>query len=114
MAGGLHPIRFPGESEAYRAARDRLLESEIELRRRLEAVAALRRELPLGGRVQEDYVFDEANAGGGRAVKLSELFRPGKRSLILYSYLYGPAAPQPCPVCPGLLDGGHPHRAPTP
>jgi len=105
MAGGLHPIRFPGESEAYRAARNLLLESEIELRRRLEAVAALRRELPLGGRVEEDYVFDEANAGGVRSVKLSELFGPGKRSLIVYSYMYGPAAAQPCPMCTCFLDG---------
>ena len=39
----VHPVRFPGESEAYRAARDRLLEKEIELRQGLETVAALRR-----------------------------------------------------------------------
>src|SRR5207237_450351 len=42
-------IRFPGESAEYRAARDRLLEQEIELRRATEAVAAARRELPPGG-----------------------------------------------------------------
>ena len=54
MTGTLHAVRFPGESDAYRAARDRLLEREIELRGALEAVAALRRELPLGGRVKED------------------------------------------------------------
>ena len=34
---------FPGESPEYRAARDRLLEQEIELRRATEAVAAARR-----------------------------------------------------------------------
>ena len=39
-------IRFPGESAQYRAARDRLLEREIELRRAMEAVAAARRALP--------------------------------------------------------------------
>ena len=39
---------FPGESAEYRAARDRLLEQEIELRRAMEAVAARRRELPPG------------------------------------------------------------------
>ena len=33
-------IAFPGESAEYRAARDRLLEQEIELRRAMEAVAA--------------------------------------------------------------------------
>ena len=33
-------VSFPGESAEYRAARDRLLEMEIDLRRRTEAVAA--------------------------------------------------------------------------
>lgn len=42
-------VRFPGESPAYRAARDALLEAEIELRQKTEQVAALRRQLPLGG-----------------------------------------------------------------
>ena len=51
-------IAFPGESADYRAARDRLLEQEIELRRAMEAVAAARRELPPGGVVPEDYVFE--------------------------------------------------------
>ena len=44
-------IRFPGESAEYRAARDRLLEQEIELRRAMEAVAVARRRLPPGGMV---------------------------------------------------------------
>ena len=105
MAGTLHPVRFPGESDAYRAARDRLLEREIELRRALEAVAALRRELPLGGRVKEDYVFEEVNGAAVRSIRLSELFERGKRSLIVYSYMYGPAAEQPCPMCTCFLDG---------
>src|SRR5436190_16741294 len=39
-------VAFPGESPEYRAARDRLLEQEIELRRAMEAVAAARRTLP--------------------------------------------------------------------
>jgi hypothetical protein len=51
---------FPGESAEYRAARDRLLEQEIELRRAMEAVAAARRELPPGGPIPEDYVFQGA------------------------------------------------------
>ena len=56
-------IRFPGESAEYRAARDRLLEREIELRRAMEAVAAARRALPPGGAVPEDYVFEAAGPG---------------------------------------------------
>ena len=55
--GDVVSITYPGESAEYRAARDRLLEHEIELRRAMEAVAAARRELPPGGAVPEDYVF---------------------------------------------------------
>src|SRR5215208_6865671 len=57
-------LTFPGESAEYRAARDRLLEREIELRREMEAVAAARRELPPGGVVPEDYVFQGKAADG--------------------------------------------------
>jgi predicted dithiol-disulfide oxidoreductase (DUF899 family) len=42
-------VAFPGESAEYRAARDRLLDQEIELRRAMEAVAEARRRLPPGG-----------------------------------------------------------------
>jgi predicted dithiol-disulfide oxidoreductase (DUF899 family) len=104
MADPLHPIRYPGESDAYRAARTRLLEAELDLRRQLEAVAALRRQLPPGGRVEKDYVFEEAGEGRS-SVRLSELFAPGKRSLLLYSYMYGPKMPEPCPMCTCFLDG---------
>ena len=50
-------VAFPGESAEYRAARNRLLDQEIELRRGMEAVADARRRLPAGGVVPEDYVF---------------------------------------------------------
>ncbi len=50
-------VTFPGESAEYRAARDRLLVQEIELRRAPEAVAAARGELPPGGVVPEDDGF---------------------------------------------------------
>ena len=46
--GELVGIALPGEPAEYRAARDRLLEQEIKLRRATEAVAAARRELPPG------------------------------------------------------------------
>jgi predicted dithiol-disulfide oxidoreductase (DUF899 family) len=116
-------ITFPGESAEYRAARDRLLEQEIALRRTTEAVAAARRELPPGGAVPEDYVFRAAGADGTATdVRLSELFAPGKDSLAIYSFMYprdagderpGPATGQdallpldqgPCPSCVALLD----------
>jgi predicted dithiol-disulfide oxidoreductase (DUF899 family) len=42
-------VAFPGESAEYRAARNRLVDQEIELRRAMEAVAEARRRLPPGG-----------------------------------------------------------------
>ena len=62
----LHEQRLPGESEDYRQARDELLSAELELRRQTEAVAAKRRELPPGGAVPEDYVFQEWDPAVGR------------------------------------------------
>jgi predicted dithiol-disulfide oxidoreductase (DUF899 family) len=116
-------IRFPGESAEYRAARDRLLEREIELRRAMEAVAVARRALPPGGAVPEDYVFEAAGPDGTPIqVRLSELFAPGKDSLVIYNFMFprgyggprpGPASGEtallpleegPCPSCTALLD----------
>src|SRR3712207_3687891 len=77
---------FPGETAEYRAARNRLLEQESELRRAMEAVAAARRELPPGGLVPEDYVFEGLDSDGNATdVRLTELFGPGRDSLIVYS-----------------------------
>jgi len=103
-------IHFPNESDAYRKARQRLLGAEIDLRKRVEAVAALRRKLPVGGEVPEDYVFDEGSKNPSdtttsRKVRLSQLFAPGKDALILYSYMYGPKMKAPCPMCTAMLDG---------
>jgi predicted dithiol-disulfide oxidoreductase (DUF899 family) len=116
-------FKFPGESAQYREARDRLLAQEIELRRAMEAVAATRRELPPGGVVPEDYVFRGQGADGAPTdVKLSELFGPGKNSLVIYSFMFprdpsdkrpGPGTGQtallpleegPCPSCVAILD----------
>jgi len=102
--------RFPGESPAYREARDALLQAEIELRAKTEEVAALRRRLPLGGEVPEDYAFEEGPAdpsdpgAATKRVRLSELFG-GQSSLVLYSYMYGPGMKAPCPLCTSFLDG---------
>jgi len=107
----LHDVRFPNESDQYRAARDRLLAEEIALLRKTEAVAELRRELPLGGEVATDYEF----AGADGAVTLSELFADGKDALFLYSFMYyrgdeprfgvkeGPLK-TPCPACTSIID----------
>ena len=106
----LHSVRFPGESERYRQARNELLQAELRLRQHLEEVAAQRRALPLGGEPKDDYVFEEGKPDLDESqtvtrVRLSELFRPGTDSLILYSFMYGPTMKEPCPMCTSLLDG---------
>jgi predicted dithiol-disulfide oxidoreductase (DUF899 family) len=124
---------FPNESVEYRQSRNRLLQQETELRRMAELVAAARRALPPGGVVKEDYVFDGQDLDGGPArVRLSELFAPGKASLVIYSMMFprdplddspGPKSGQtallplaegPCPSCTALvdqLDGAAEHAA---
>lgn len=116
-------IQFPGESAEYRVARDRLLEQEVALRRAMEAVAAARRQLPPGGIVAEDYVFHGRGAdGNSTAVRLSELFAPGKDSLVIYNFMFPrdpsddragaaegrtaalPLIDAPCPSCTALID----------
>jgi predicted dithiol-disulfide oxidoreductase (DUF899 family) len=100
----LHAVRFPGEDKAYRAARNELLRAEADLRRRVEAVAAQRRKLRLGGPVPEDYVFEEMYDAQARRVKLSELFAPGLNTLAVYSFMYGPNMAHACPLCTSMLD----------
>ena len=50
--------RYPNESDEYRQNRNKLLEMEKALRAQVDAVAAKRRELPLGGPIKEDYRFE--------------------------------------------------------
>src|SRR5687767_208175 len=100
-----HQERFPNETSDYRAARDRLLEAELELRRKVAEVAALRSELPLGGLIPQDYAFDERNRGTGATAKtkLSELFGQ-KDTLVIYSMMYGPEMKAACPSCTAIVD----------
>jgi predicted dithiol-disulfide oxidoreductase (DUF899 family) len=116
-------VTFPNESTEYRRARDSLLEQEIELRRQMEAVAIARRALPQSGKVAEDYVFDGLGDDGKPArIRLSQLFREGSDSLVIYNYMFPryksdtreaaasgetsklPKEEQPCPSCTGLID----------
>jgi len=64
------------ERRLYCAARNELLEAEIELRRNIEAVAAKRRQLPSGGRVEQDYLFDQSTGNSIKQIRLSELLPP--------------------------------------
>jgi predicted dithiol-disulfide oxidoreductase (DUF899 family) len=84
-------------------------------------VAAQRRGLPPGGTVSEDYRFEEVGGQGGE-VTFSELFAPGKDTLVIYSFMFprwsgdtrpGPTEGEtarlpleetPCPSCTSILD----------
>jgi predicted dithiol-disulfide oxidoreductase (DUF899 family) len=114
-------VKFPGESNEYRRARNQLLEAEDELRRLNEQVAAQRRALPAGGLLAQDYVFECATDGS--EVRFSELFAPGKDTLVVYHMMFPrwskdpragapegttarlPPAEQPCPSCTSVVDG---------
>jgi predicted dithiol-disulfide oxidoreductase (DUF899 family) len=105
-----HTVRFPEESDSYRTARNELLLAEVALRKQIEAVAALRRKLPLGGAVKQDYVFEEGAADlnestATKSVRISELFEPGKDTLLIYSFMYGPEMTSACTSCTSILDG---------
>ena len=89
---------FPNENTEYRRARNALLAEEIELRRHIERVAALRRTLPPGGEVPKDYVFEGADG----IVHLSQLFGD-KDTLVVYSMMFGPQRESACPMCTAML-----------
>lgn len=109
MAG----YRFPNESDDYRASRDELLELEKDLRAHTEAVAQKRRELPLGGRLKEDYRFERLGPEGDvRNVAFDQLFGD-HRSLLLYTMMFGPDWDAPCPSCTSLVDVFNVHYHPV-
>ena len=91
-------VRFPGESDDYRQARDALLAEEIELRRHIERVAEQRRHLPAGGKVPKNYAF----VGENGPAHFSDLFG-NHQTLAVYSYMCGAQRKQPCPMCTSLM-----------
>jgi predicted dithiol-disulfide oxidoreductase (DUF899 family) len=101
----LHDVRFPGESDEYRVARNELLAEELELRRQITALAQQRSELPLGGEIATDYAFEDVDG----TVRLSDLFEDGKDTLYLYSFMWVPASQGlsfvgPCASCTSIID----------
>lgn len=93
-------LLMPGAGEAYRRSRARLREAEIDLRDRIETVAAMRRSLPLGP-IVPDYMFVES----GNRVALSELFGDDKPHLIIYHLMYWAKDDDFCPMCSLWIDG---------
>jgi predicted dithiol-disulfide oxidoreductase (DUF899 family) len=96
MAG----VTFPNETKQYRTARKKLLAAELALRKQIEKTAAMRRKLPAGGEVPQDYVFTSERG----TIRLSQLFERGN-TLVAYSFMYGPNMKQACPMCTSFLDG---------
>jgi predicted dithiol-disulfide oxidoreductase (DUF899 family) len=89
---------FPNEPADYREARTKLLAEEIDLRRHIQRVAALRRELPDGSEAK-DYRFLDAD---GKEHPFADLF--GRHdTLVTYFWMYGPERERPCPMCTNLL-----------
>src|SRR5689334_15432941 len=104
--------KLNGETDQYRRLRNDLLQAETALKDQRERVAELRRQLPVGAPVAVDYVFHEGPADisddspdGIREVRLSELFTPGKDSLIVDHMMWDPRVQVPCPMCNMWADG---------
>jgi predicted dithiol-disulfide oxidoreductase (DUF899 family) len=99
-----------GESADYLTKREELRLAEIDLMRRRERVAELRRHLPSGPTL-EDYKFIEGpvdlESGDTptRTVRLSELFTAADRPLVIQHLMYGKRQTKPCPMCTAWIDG---------
>lgn len=106
MTKNLHDKTYPGETADYRAARNQLLQAELELDARVQKVAEMRRSLPDGGLIPEDYAFGTLDGAGQETkVHLSNLFATGKDTLFLYSFMLAPDTQNVCPACTSIIDG---------
>lgn len=102
----LHDKTFPSETAEYRAARNELLKAELELDAKVQKIAEMRRALPDGGLIPEDYLFETFDGAGQETrIHLSDLFAPGKDTLFLYSFMLAPDTQNACPACTSIIDG---------
>jgi predicted dithiol-disulfide oxidoreductase (DUF899 family) len=105
-----HPIQ--GESPEYRRLRNELLAAEITLKDERERVAQLRRQLPMGAAVKQDYVFREGphdlrnnDPSHFFDTRFSTLFQDGKDTLIVDHLMYAPKNERACLMCSMWADG---------
>ena len=91
---------LPGESDEYRPRPRTSCSGGDRPAPTVEAVAARRRDAPLGGEVPTDYVFEgwDERPASARQVRLSELFEDGKDTLFLYSFMFDPGPTGPLEV----------------
>ena len=98
--------KFGNETGEFSPSANELIESEINLRRQIEEVAAESHALPIEGKIIEDYVFEEKDeAGITRQIKLSDLFESGKNSLMIYSIRFSDKGKPLYPACSSIADG---------
>ena len=97
-------FRYPNESDHYREKRNELLEMEKDLRALTESVAQKRRELPIGGALKENYVFEKLDTSEVvKKIPFAELFGEHD-TLILCSMMFGKKWDAPCPSCTSIVD----------
>ncbi len=95
---------FRHQSSEYRRAREKLLRAELALIDQRERVAELRRSLPRGAPLLQNYIFTELCSDGVRQVHISDLF--GKHDcLIVVHFMFAPEAEAACPMCNMWADG---------
>ena len=98
------------ETSQYTARREALRRAEVDLMRRREQVAEMRRQLPEGSPV-DDYMFQEGpprledGDAAVTTVRLSDLFSAPERSLVVYHLMLGKKQTSPCPMCTLWIDG---------
>lgn len=100
--------RWPAVDPWYAASRDALIESEHDVTRAVEALAAQRRSLPVGA-VVRDYEFLEGPRdiyGGDRpsTTGIESLFGEHP-TLMLYNFMFDGTTEEPCAMCTSLIDG---------
>jgi predicted dithiol-disulfide oxidoreductase (DUF899 family) len=84
--------------EAWVAARRAHLVHEKEMTKKLDALRAERRRLPME-KVEQRYTFE----GPTGKLSLMDLFE-GRRQLIIYHFMFDPAWDKGCPGCTGLVN----------
>jgi predicted dithiol-disulfide oxidoreductase (DUF899 family) len=107
---GMEPLWPVHADPEYVAARVELAETERDLRRRIDEIAAARRAMPRGPNLAE-YQFAEGPVDLGldepaRPVSLRDLFN-GSDYLFVYHMMFHPDDEEACPMCSMWVDGLH-------
>ena len=99
---------WPTVDARYGAAREAVVEAELEVSRAIEALAVRRRSMPAGS-VVRDYEFiqgprDIFDGDEPSVVEMRHLFGEHS-SLLLYNFMFDGTTTEPCAMCTSLIDG---------